>query len=61
MRPRRAAAMPPTGESTFAAAPVAAAFVEVPVLNVAVAEVIVVVAAIVFIVEGELVAVMLES
>ena len=53
--------MPPTGETRFAAAPVAAAFVELPALNVAEAEVVVGVAVIVLSVEGELVAVMLES
>jgi len=60
MRPKRAAAIPPTGDRTFTAAPVAAAFVGVPVLKVAEPEdVAMVLAASVASVE-ELVPVMLE-
>lgn len=53
--------MPPTGERTLTAAPVEAAFVGLPVLKVAEAEDVVVLAASVASVEAEEVPVMLES
>jgi hypothetical protein len=61
MKPRRAAAMPPTEERTLTAAAVEVAVVEPSVLKVAEEEVSVVVGASVASVEAELVPVLLEN